>query len=96
MGKPKPGSKSKFVMATVIGMDTETGQWQHQLAVYTLKLLVKFGIKYLPGQIYMVVLRTNTDRSHQVVPYDSGAIWSWYTISNSVCSQDHWLYHFTY
>ena len=58
-------------MATVIGMDTETG-WQHQLAVYTLKLLVKFGIKYLPGQIYMAVLRTNTDRSHQVVPYDSG------------------------
>ena len=65
-----PGSKSKFVMVTVIGTDTETG-WQGQLAVYTSKLLVEFGIKYLPGQIYMAVLRTNTDGSHQVVPYDS-------------------------
>ena len=72
MGKPTPGSKSKFVIATVIGTDAETG-WQCQLAVYISKLLVEFGIKYLPGQIYTVVLRTNTDGSCQVVPYDSAA-----------------------
>ena len=57
-------------MATVIGIDPETQQ-QHQLTLYTAPLLVEFGIKHIPGQIYVAVVGTKADRLHEVVPYDS-------------------------
>ena len=60
-------------MASVLGMDAVTGLWC-QIAVYPPRILVGFGIKHLPGQIYMAVIRMNTDNSKQVVPYNSAAL----------------------
>ena len=80
MNAATPGSESKFVMTNVLDTDPVSGLW-HQIAVYPPRLLVEFGIKFILGHIYTSVVRMNTDGSKQVVPYNSAAPWTWYTIS---------------
>ena len=94
MNAATPGSESKFVMTNVLDTDPVSGLW-HQIAVYPPRLLVEFGIKFILGHIYTAVVRMNTDGSKQVVPYNSAAPGHG-TQFPSVCSKDHWLYHFTY
>ena len=61
MGEPIPGGKSKFVTATVIGIDPETQQ-QHQVALYTAPLLVKFGNKHIMLICLLVMWQLNNQK----------------------------------